>query len=513
MSTRKTSAPQQQSKGETRAGVRSSNPLEARSALYGLLPSIREVDHYLKARDLHFGKPVRAHVNGVLDGLREEISASINPPPLEGGARGGGLAEGGEPAVPPLPFSSKEQILEHLAAIVRQRGQISIRRVINATGVVIHTNLGRAPISRKLIDSILPLLSSYATVEYDLESGKRGTRGEGVRNHLRFLSGAEDALVVNNNAAALYLMLVALAYGKEVIVSRGELMEIGGSFRVPDIMRAAGVRLVEVGTTNRTRLSDYEKAINGNTAALLKVHPSNYEMRGFVEETPVAQISRLAREHELFAFHDLGSGNFYQFEQPALRGISTVQWEVRSGVDLLTFSGDKLLGSTQAGIVVGRKNLIRRLARHPLFRVLRLDKITMALLEVHLAAYFQMETLASAIPTIGLLEQSSDAIRQKAETVLRSLSIPPRCGWSCKLAAAASLSGGGALPEIYLDSYCLVLEHVTLPAEKIQQFFRQQEIPVIARVRNNQVWLDFRTVFPEEFPLITRVLHQLFAAQ
>ena len=313
------------------------------SELYRFLPSVSEVDRYLKNKGLGFGKAMRAHVEQVLEELREEIATSAGDDTLE---------EAGHPSIQSLLFSGKEGILEHLAAIVRQRGRMSMRRVINATGVVIHTNLGRAPLSLELLESVTPLLTSYATIEYDLKTGKRGRRGEGIKNHLRLLSGAEDALVVNNNAAAVYLMLMALACGKEVVVSRGELIEIGGSFRIPDIMRAAGVRLVEVGTTNRTRLSDYEKALNGNTAALMKIHPSNYRIRGFVEETTVAQVCQLARQYELFSFHDLGSGNFYQFDQPALRAMPTVQQEVRKGVDLLTFSGDKLLGANQAGIVV-----------------------------------------------------------------------------------------------------------------------------------------------------------------
>ena len=472
------------------------------SELYRFLPSVSEVDRYLKNKGLGFGKAIRAHVEQVLEEWREAIATSAGHDDLE---------ETGNPSFQSLVISGKEGILEHLASVVRQRGRMSARRVVNATGVVIHTNLGRAPLSLELLESVTPLLTAYATIEYDLETGKRGTRGEGIKNHLRLLSGAEDALVVNNNAAAVYLMLMALTCGKEVVVSRGELIEIGGSFRIPDIMRAAGVRLVEVGTTNRTRLSDYEKAINGNTAALMKIHPSNFRIRGFVEETTIDQIGQLARKYELFSFHDLGSGNFYQFDQPALRTMPTVQQEVRKGVDLLTFSGDKLLGANQAGILVGRKNLVSRLEEHPLYRALRPDKISMILLEAHLAAYFQMETLASAIPTIGLLEQTSETIRQKAQKVLKTLSIPPRSGWSCELQAAASLSGGGAFPEVELDSYCLVLDHASLPAEKIQQFLREQDTPIIARVRDERVWLDFRVIFPEDFPEIARILQQLFA--
>lgn len=463
------------------------------SSLYCLLPSVTEVDLYLKKHNLPFGKSVRTPIQEALQRLREQISAM----------KAGGTS---------LAFSSKAQVLEYLAQLVQQQGQIGTRRVINATGVVIHTNLGRSPLSRQLIEWVLPLLSSYSTVEYDLKTGKRGQRGEEVKNHLRLLSGAEDAMVVNNNAAAVYLILIALAAGQEVIVSRGELIEIGGSFRVPDIMRAAGVHLVEVGTTNRTSLADYEAAITENTVALMKVHPSNYAMQGFVEEAPIEQIAQLAKDRDLLSCYDLGSGNFYRFGQPALQNLLTVQQELRSGVDLITFSGDKLLGSTQAGIVVGRKVLIEKLEKHPLYRALRLDKITLALLQVHLAAYFQIETLPETIPTIGMLEQTSETIQQKAKSVFQALKIPKKSGWHCHLEGASSLTGGGALPDVSIESYCLVLHHKKKAAAQIQEFFRAQETPIIGRVQNNQVWLDFRTIFPEDFPIMTETLQRLFNA-
>lgn len=464
----------------------------APASLYRLLPSVAEADLYLQKHGLPFGKSVRASVQEVLQGLRKKIAAaSLDPTPF--------------------PFATKEHILEHLASLVgQQKG--GMRRVVNATGVVIHTNLGRSPISKPLIESILPLLSSYATVEYDLKTGKRGSRTGKVNSHLRTLAGAEDAVAVNNNAAAVYLMLMALASGKEVIVSRGELIEIGGSFRVPDIMEAAGVKLIEVGTTNRTRLSDYEKAISENTAALMKVHPSNYRIEGFAEEVSMQQIAQLAQERKLLSFYDLGSGNFYRFAQPALQNLLTVQQELRSGADLVTFSGDKLLGSTQAGIVVGKKNLIAALSQHPLYRALRLDKITLALLEVHLAAYFQIPTLPETIPTLGMLEQTPADIQQKAQTVFQTLPMPLKKNWHCHLEEASSLAGGGALPQVALPSHCLVLHHEKKPAEEIQTFLRQQEVPIIGRIRNNQVWLDFRTIFPEDFPLITETLQGLFAS-
>ena len=467
-------------------------PPSPSSSFYRLLPSVAEADHYLKKQGLPFGKSVRGCVQAVLHNLRQQIACAS----FDSGA---------------FPFGEKEQILEHLALRVAEEGWADMRRVVNATGVVIHTNLGRAPLSRQLIESVIPLLSAYSSVEYDLKTGKRGSRTGKVNRYLRLLSGAEEAVVVNNNAAAVYLMLMALAAGREVIVSRGELIEIGGSFRVPEIMQAAGVKLVEVGTTNRTRLSDYQNAITENTAALMKVHPSNYRIQGFAEETSMEAIAQLAKEQQLLSFYDLGSGNFYRFAQPALQNLPTVQQELRSGADLVTFSGDKLLGSTQAGVVVGKKNLIASLSQHPLYRALRLDKITLALLEVHLAAYFQIQTLPQTLPTIGLLEQTPEIIQQKAKTVFQTLQMPPNTEWHCHLEASFSLAGGGALPQVCLPSHCLVLHHAHKPADEVQEFFRHQEIPIIGRIHNNQVWLDFRTIFPEDFPLVSETLQRLFA--
>ena len=469
--------------------------MKAKQKLYSTLPSITEVDSYLKEQGLPSGKAVRKVVTNALQPLRMQIQQRLDSATEED--EGAGF------------FQNKAQVLEHVATLVTTHGDEHSRQVINATGVVIHTNLGRSPLSGEMLKHIFPQLRSYSTVEYDLIEGKRGKRGKQVQALLQTISGAEDALVVNNNAAAVFLALTGLASGKEVIVSRGELVEIGGSFRVPDIMRAAGVKLVEVGTTNRTRLSDYDDAITEETVALMKVHPSNYVMRGFVEDVPIAQLVSLAKEKGLLSLHDLGSGSFYRFQNPALRHIRTIQEEVATGVDLMTFSGDKLLGSVQAGIVVGAEALIQKLLKHPLFRALRLDKVTLSLLEASLYAYLDMETLPQKIPTIGFLEQSQEAIEAKAQKVFKGLSVPSNSKWECELKPTTSLAGGGALPELVLESYAIVFTHKEKTPQDIQTWLRKQSVPIIARVQEEIVWLDFRAVFEEDYPLITETLQKM----
>ena len=342
---------------------------------YKNLPSITECDSFLKRQNLPYGKSVRVIVNSVLNQVRQEIyqkktgSVSYN----------------------------NTQILERVATKVRIQSN-GAQRVINATGVVVHTNLGRAPLSADLLANALPRMSSYSTLEFDLSTGKRGSRDTKVRKLLRSLSGAEDAMVVNNNAAAVFLMLKALTTSlqkdkiPEVIVSRGELVEIGGSFRIPDIMQEAGVKLVEVGTTNRCRLSDYEEALTENTAALLKVHPSNYEIKGFTESVSVGKMAGLAHSKGLFCFHDWGSGSFYRFKQRGLSEYATAEQELAAGPDLLAFSGDKLLGGIQAGVLLGKTENIQKLRKHALYRALRLDKVTLALLEETLEVYLDLKS-------------------------------------------------------------------------------------------------------------------------
>ncbi|MDG1176679.1 MAG: L-seryl-tRNA(Sec) selenium transferase, partial [SAR324 cluster bacterium] len=386
-----------------------------------------------------------------------------------------------------------------------------------ATGVVVHTNLGRAPLSESLLRKVLPSMSSYSTLELDLSTGKRGSRDSKIRKLLRTLSGAEDAMVVNNNAAAVFLMLKALNGNEfenkkpEVIVSRGELVEIGGSFRIPDIMREAGVKLVEVGTTNRCRLADYEQALTENTAALLKVHPSNYEIQGFTEEVSVEKMAQLAHSKGLLCFHDWGSGSFYKFRQRGLSEYSTAEQELSAGPDLLAFSGDKLLGGIQAGVLLGKAENIQKMRQHALYRALRLDKVTLGLFEATLEAYLDLKTLAENVPTVGLLELTREEIREKVNNFLKLLKLPDITDWKCELRETESRTGGGALPELPIESAALILSHPQKSANELQNWFRSQTVPVIVRIHEDQIWLDFRTILPQDNEELLRVLSVLIS--
>ena len=459
---------------------------------YKNLPSITECDSFLRRQNLAYGKSVREIVNSVLNQVRQEIyqkktgSVSYN----------------------------NTQILERVAAKVRIQSTGS-QRVINATGVVVHTNLGRAPLSAELLANALPRMSSYSTLEFDLSTGKRGSRDSKVRKLLRSLSGAEDAMVVNNNAAAVFLMLKALTTSlqgdklPEVIVSRGELVEIGGSFRIPDIMREAGVKLVEVGTTNRCRISDYEQALTENTAALLKVHPSNYEIQGFTESVSVRKMAELAHTKGLFCFHDWGSGSFYRFKQPGLSEYTTAEQELAAGPDLLAFSGDKLLGGIQAGLLLGKAENIQKLRKHALYRALRLDKVTLGLLEETLEAYLDLKRLPEQVPTVGLLELTVEEIRKTVKLFLKRLKLPNKSVLKCELRKTESRTGGGALPELPIESAALVLSHPEWSANDLQEWFRSQPVPIIVRVHEEQIWLDFRTILPHDSDELMSVITRL----
>jgi len=456
------------------------------------LPSITECDAFLRQQNLSYGKAVREQVNIVLNQVRQEISKK----------KTGTVSY------------NNNQILERVAAQVRIQSK-GVQRVINATGVVVHTNLGRAPLSADLLAKVLPRMSSYSTLEYDLSTGKRGTRDSKVRKLLRSLSGAEDAMVVNNNAAAVFLMLKALTTSlqgdkiPEVIVSRGELVEIGGSFRIPDIMREAGVKLVEVGTTNRCRISDYEQALTENTAALLKVHPSNYEIKGFTESVSVGKMAGLAHSKGLFCFHDWGSGSFYRFKQRGLSEYATAEQELAAGPDLLAFSGDKLLGGIQAGVLLGKAENIQKLRKHALYRALRLDKVTLALLEETLEVYLDLKRLPELVPTVGMLELTVEEIQKQVKLFLEKLKLPNKSAWKCELHKTESRTGGGALPELPLESAALVLSHPEWSANDLQEWFRSQPVPIIVRVHEEQIWLDFRTILPHDSDELMSVITRL----
>jgi len=448
------------------------------------LPSITEVDRYLREHGLPHGKPVRRQVLAVLERFREQARAE------------GASAE-------------RKAVLRAVEKAVRRPPANQLRRVINATGVVVHTNLGRALLDGALLDAARPLLTGYTNLEFDLATGRRGERGGRVPELLAQLSGAEAGLAVNNNAAAVLLLLTALAAGKDVIVSRGELVEIGGSFRVPDILRQSGARLVEVGTTNRTRVGDYAAAIGPDTAALLKVHRSNFHMSGFVEDASVPDLSALARERGLAVWHDWGSGNFYRFDQPALRGQPAAAEEIKAGADVLTLSGDKLLGAVQAGIVVGRAEPLERMRKHPLYRSLRMDKVRLTLLEQALLQYLDIPALRRGNPTIALLERTPADLQPLAQRVLEALKGAPKEALAVELVRDHSLAGGGAAPEARLETLCLALTSPRHGAEVLAGRLRDSDPPIIARVSEGRLLLDFRTLLAEDLPSVAAALREL----
>jgi L-seryl-tRNA(Ser) seleniumtransferase len=360
----------------------------------------------------------------------------------------------------------------------------SLRRVLNATGVIVHTNLGRAPLAEAALARAVEVGGSYSNLEYDLRAGARGSRQDHLARSLRRLTGAEAALVVNNNAAAVMLGLAALAEGREVLVSRGELIEIGDGFRIPDVLARSGARLVEVGTTNRTRAADYERAVGPETALLLRVHQSNFRVVGFTERPSTATLADVARRAGLPLVDDLGSGALGTSNTVLLAEEPSARDSLSAGADLVCFSGDKLLGGPQAGIVVGRADLVERLRRHPLQRALRADKLTLAALEGTLSLYLEPERALSEVPVLRMLDEPADAVRARAERLAAAV--------DGEIEQTLARVGGGALPLAELPSFaCAVEEEVAAP-------LRAGEPPVVAIVRDGRTLLDCRTLSDAE---------------
>ncbi len=363
----------------------------------------------------------------------------------------------------------------------------SLRRVINATGVLVHTNLGRAPLAEAALTQAVEVGRGYSTLEYDLASGARGSRQDHLADIMRRLTGAEAALVVNNNAAAVMLALAALAEGREVLVSRGELIEIGDGFRIPDVLARSGARLVEVGTTNRTRARDYDQAVTEATAAVLRVHQSNFRVVGFTEQPRLEELADVARRHGLPLVDDLGSGALVDLgDEP------TVRQSLAGGADLVSFSGDKLLGGPQAGIVVGRADLVERLRRHPLQRALRADKLTLAALEGTLALYLDPERARAEIPVLRMLDEPVDAVRARAERLAAAT--------GGEVEETVARVGGGALPLAELPSFACALE------EALAEPLRLGEPPVIGIVRDGRLLLDCRALAEPEVEEVARAV-------
>lgn len=391
-----------------------------------------------------------------------------------------------------------EQILAAIENELDLAYRFSLKPVINATGVVLHTNLGRAPLPDEALENISKVAQGYSNLEFDLKTGERGSRYEHVEDLLCRITGAEAALVVNNNAGAVLLALNTLAEGKEVVVSRGELVEIGGSFRIPDVMRKSGARLVEVGTTNRTHRSDYEKAIGPETALLLKVHTSNFRILGFTAEVSLSDLVELGNQRGIPVMEDLGSGCFMDLRPLGLEKEPTVQEAIAAGADVVTFSGDKLLGGPQAGIILGKTRYLDRIKKNPLNRALRIDKLTLAGLESILRAYLKPQETFQKIPTLRMLTASKEEIYRRARRIQRQLAkeLSPIC--SIHLKEENSQVGGGALPLQNLPTWVLVLRPVKISANELDLTLRQSDPPIITRIKDEEVLLDLRTVFPKD---------------
>ncbi len=395
---------------------------------------------------------------------------------------------------------TEEQWVEKIASAVRDATRPSLRRVINATGVVLHTNLGRAPLADVAIRAIAHVAEGYSNLEYEIETGQRGTRYSHCVGLLQQLTGAEDALVVNNCAAAMVLTLNALAHKKEVLVSRGELVEIGGSFRIPDIMARSGAKLVEVGTTNRTHDDDYRRAITPKTAAIVKVHRSNFTIEGFTAEVSVERLAFIAAEHGLPVIHDLGSGLLLPLDDYGLSGEPTASVALASGATLVLMSGDKLLGGPQAGIILGRGPAVARLRKNPFARAMRVDKLTLSALEATLRLYLEPERALKEVPLLAMLTERVDQLQSRARSVVTSLRSH---NIDAEVVPSNASVGGGAFPTADIPSSAVVLSK---DAERTEEKLRRGEPAVIGRIADGKLLLDLRSVLPREDAVLVQAI-------
>jgi len=397
--------------------------------------------------------------------------------------------------------SFADEIERRLALRIERIMKPSLRRVINATGVIIHTNLGRTPLAKAATDAITEIAAGYSNLEYDLEAGRRGHRESHCQELLSRIIDSESAVVVNNNAAAVFLVLNTLAEGGEVIVSRGELVEIGGSFRIPEVMEKSGARLREVGTTNRTRIEDYERAIGSNTKLILRVHPSNYRIIGFTHRPSAQEIADLARRAGIPSFEDLGSGCLLDLESFRVRDEPVVKESLKAGISIVAFSGDKMLGGPQAGVIAGSKELVERAKKNPLMRALRVDKLTYAAMESTLRIY-ERNAAQSEIPVIRAITASREEIELRAARFAAKIGEITSGRLRASLHQGESMTGGGSAPEIGLPTVLVAIESEEMSAAEIEERLRRHQIPVIARTERDRVMIDLRTVAREEESII-----------
>jgi len=462
------------------------------SALYRSLPNIDDILGAPEIGELPRELVLRC-ARTELDALRVEIGQSKRSDPVE-----------------------LDEVLTRVETAVQVAQQPSLRRVINATGIVIHTNLGRSVLADSALKAVITASQGYSNLEYDVAAGERGHRGDHIEALICELTGAEAALVVNNNAAAVLLTLAALAAGKKTIVSRGQLVEIGGSFRIPDVMAASGTVMVEVGTTNKTHLSDYARAIGERTGLLFKAHTSNYQLVGFTEEVSLVDLVTLGAEQGVPVVEDLGSGVLLDLSAYGLPAEPTVQASLATGTDVVTFSGDKLLGGPQAGIICGKRATLARLRSHPLMRALRLDKMTLAALEATLRLYRDPSMTVATIPTLRALTMTSKQCRQQAERLASELREAADEGGLCSALSIEvynemSLAGGGSLPGTEIPTTVVALACEGVSAAMLEQKLRLLPVPVVARVHEERLLFDVRTLSDDDSALLVPELAALFA--
>lgn len=457
------------------------------------LPAVDEIlrHHQVQTWAEQFSRnAVTVEVRQVLDAYRQQILQTTDTAVLDA-----------------LPMDL-DTIAQHIHVQLASSQAYRLQRVINATGVVLHTNLGRSLLAPEAVANLQTVAAAYSNLEYDLEKGQRGSRYAHVEAALKALTGAQAALVVNNNAAAVFLALQALAANREVIVSRGQLIEIGGSFRIPDIMRGSGAILREVGTTNKTHLRDYAQAINDQTAMLLRVHTSNYRIVGFTSEVALPDLVQLGQTHQVAVMEDLGSGTLIDLQPYGLPAEPTVPEVVASGVDVVTFSGDKLLGGPQAGILVGKAAYIDAVRQHPLNRAMRVDKFTVAALEATLKFYSDPERAIRHIPTLHMLCMAPQDLARRANRLRRRLSGAAQAAYRLGIIDGTSAVGGGALPMAQLPTKLLALQPAFCSVADLEQYLRCRQPAIIGRIAQDHYLLDLRTVLDAEIPEIATALQE-----
>ena len=466
------------------------------SDLLRLLPSIDALLHTETAREIakeSGTKHLTVLARAVIEAMRREIQAGS--------------------ATNARDFS-REDLLEeaenHLETARQSEKKFNLQRVINATGVIVHTNLGRAPLSENAVRAMVEKAARYCSLEYDVETGKRGRRGASAEKLLAEITGAEDALIVNNCAAACILILTALCYGGEAIISRGELVEIGGDFRIPDVMQQSGAILREVGTTNRTKASDYAEQINENTRLFVKVHPSNYRIVGFTETPTIAKLAELAHQNDILLYEDAGSGALIDLAEYGLKDEPVISKSIAAGADVISFSGDKLLGSAQAGLIVGRGAVIEKLRKHPLYRALRVNKLIYAALESAFES-FRREAALQEIPVLQMISSSSAELRQRTQNFARKLreSLGEISALEFEVTKGNSVIGGGSAPDVQPETALLILRHKNLSVNELEKALRSSKPPVISRIVEDKVLLDLRTVSASEEAELLEILAKL----